>query len=181
MEINDLKNNPNRYVVECWDSLPNYIWMFTNIVYKDRRRVLTSSHYIEMKLKYPRSQSESVQKWSPSIQALNQSGVSFRLKQMNTFDIFQCDKNYLKWQKPSSGKMYLTFTLSSLVHVPTTNMEEAQLMPHTAASHQVAIKLFQPHFWRSCHVVHLCIKSTGVHCIGFLARWFLFYINIRHF
>ena len=36
----------------------------------------------------------------------------------------QCDKNNLKWQKPSLLKMYY-FDFEGLVHVPFTNMEEA--------------------------------------------------------
>ena len=57
-----------------------------------------------------------------------------------------CDKNKLKWQKPSQG-------MDRLVHVPSTNTEETGFMTCTAASHQGAIK-------RSRHVVHSELHSS---------------------
>ena len=51
--------------------------------------------------------------------------------------------------------IYLTHTQCfCLVHIPSTNMEEAQYMKFIAASHQGAIKMTWPFLW-SFHVVHL--------------------------
>ena len=52
----------------------------------------------------------------------------------------QCDKNDLKWQKSSWTNIYLMSTLS-LVHVPSSNMEEDKFMTNTEASHQGAIQM----------------------------------------
>ena len=63
------------------------------------------------------------------------------------------EKNDLKWQKPSLRKNLMFFRINfdfvSLVHVPSSNMDEAWFMTYTAASHQGAIKMIWVPFCRA--------------------------------
>ena len=55
--------------------------------------------------------------------------------------------NYLKWPKWYLEKIYLT-CFDSLVHVPSTNIEEeAGFIAYIAARHQGAIEIIWLHFW----------------------------------
>ena len=119
-------------------------------VYKDGQHVSTSSHYTEMKTKYPGY--EPIQGiWARPIRIQSQlSALKFHLVFEYTLVRYELPK---MTEKLPLTKMYLVIGLAL---DPSANMEEAGFMSYTPANHQVAIETL----WLllgSRHVVHLTV------------------------
>lgn len=70
--------------------------------------------------------------------------------------------------------------MNYLVHVPSTDMEEAGCNPYSSASHLGAIKMLWFHFWGAVfHIYTVCAPQLPYKCLEEdMRQWsFVFVIN----